>query len=306
MSTRGKRPQGEWDDPERRLTQRATATHGGRVNQAGRDQYILTTGNAVWLTAPVAVAAALVLVIYMIVGRAAHASGSPAPTTGAAAEVQASKHSPLTVTLAYDQNHVANGQGSCVDWIFSRPLSAIPAPTGNVLDETWAHRFGGVDLGVTNFKLAVQGVSNAAVQLLGFRVVDLQRLPALRGTTIASSSGCGPAPDAGFQIALGAKPPVITPVAGLDNGEAKKIPFPFVVSSTDIQQFEVGAGDTVVPGARPCGCDFKWRLALDWSYEGKTGTTVIDDNGKPFQTFFPSRSSRETLWSDNSGVWKRI
>jgi hypothetical protein len=97
----------------------------------------------------------------------------------------------------------------------------------------------------------------------------------------------GPAPEAGFDIVLGRNPPVITPVSGLDNGAAKKIPFPFVVSSTDIQQFQVEAVDSLSLGTSSCDCHVKWRLALDWSYEGKTGTTVIDDNGQPFQTFFP-------------------
>jgi hypothetical protein len=52
-------------------------------------------------------------------------------------------------------------------------------------------------------------------------------------------------PEAGFDIVLGRNPPVITPVSGLDNGAAKKIPFPFVVSSTDIQQFQVEAVDSL-------------------------------------------------------------
>lgn len=301
MSTGDQGPQGDRDDPESRLAQWGTATHGGRVMQAGRNQYILNLGNAAWLTAPVAVVVSLVLVVYLTIGRTPHAAGSQAP----GASAPPAKQSPVTVTLAYDQHHVANGQGSCMNWIFSRPLSAISPPSDEVLDETWAHRFGGVDMGVTNFKLAVQGVTKTAVQLIDFRVVDLKRGPAIHGTDIISSDGCGPSPEAGFQIALGKNPPVIAPVAGLDNGAAKKIPFPFVVSSTDIQQFQVAAIDTLLPGARPCGCNVTWRLALDWSYEGKTGTTVIDDNGRPFQTFFPS-SDGVGNWYDSSGVWKRV
>lgn len=302
MSTDDQGPAGDRDGPEPRLAQWGTATHGGRVIQAGRNQYIFNTGNAVWLTAPVVVAVTLVLVLYFIIGRAPQAAGSLASGVRA----HSSKQSPVVVTLAYDQHHVANGQGSCMTWIFGRPLSAIAAPSDNLLDETWAHRFGGVDTGVTNFKLAVQGVTKTAVQLLDFRVIDLKQGPAIHGTDVISSSGCGPAPEAGFEVALGEKPPVITPVSGLDNGTAKKIPFPFVVSSTDIQQFQVQARDRLIPGARSCGCEITWRLALDWSYEGKTGTTVIDDNGKPFQTFFPSFSTTAIPWFDASGVWKRM
>jgi hypothetical protein len=291
------RPRHDWDGPEPRLAQRGMATHGGRVMQAGKNQYILNLGNAAWVTAPVVVVVAVVLVVYATVGRAAHASGSPVP--GAAA-LQA-RQLPLTVTLAYDQNDVDNGADACADWIFRRPLSAIPASLDGMVNETWAHRFGGVDLGATDFKLVVQGVTTTAVQLLGFRVIDVERGPAIHGTDISSSFGCGPSPEAGFEIILGTKPPVITPIPGLDSGAAKKIPFPFVVSSTDIQQFQVQA----VPQASPCDCDIKWRLALDWSYAGKMGTAVIDDNGKPFQTFFPRFASYGILWADLNGVWKR-
>jgi len=297
MSTGDMRPRDNWGGPDPRLAQWGTATHGGRVMQAGKNQYIFTLQNAFWATVPAVVAVAIVLVLYITGGRAAHASGSPVPGAAAAQAGQP----PLTVTLAYDQNDVANGAGSCVEWIFRRPVSAIPAPPFGGIDETWAHRFGGVDTGVTNFKLAVQGVTTTAVQLLDFRVIDVERGPVLHGTEIISSNGCGPSPEAGFEITLGKKQPVITPVSGLDNGAAKKIPFPFVVSSTDIQQFEVEA----LPQASVCGCEIKWRLALDWSYEGKMGTTVIDDHGKPFQTIFPS-GSPAVLWVDANGVWKRF
>lgn len=296
MRIGSRRPKHDWDGPEPRLAQRGIATDGGRVMQAGGNQYIVTLGNASWVTVPAGVVAVVVFVLYMITGRAAQASGSPAP--GAA--VPHAGQSPLTVTLAYDKNDVDNGAPDCVNWIFRRPLSDIPVPSDGMLNETWAHRFGGVDSESTDFKLVVQGVTTSAVQLIDFRVIDLERGPAIRGTDVISTSGCGPSPEAGFEIALGPKPPVITPVPGLDSGAAKKIPFPFVVSSTDIQQFQIAAG----PQAKPCGCDIRWRLALDWSYEGKTGTTVIDDDGKPFQTVFPT--SPPILWADANGGWKQF
>jgi hypothetical protein len=266
--------------------------------QAGKNQYIFNLGNAFLVTAPVVVVVAVVLAIYVTGGGAAHAAGSPVP--GAVAR-QASQP-PVTVTLAYDKNDVANGAPACMLWIFRRSLSAIPIPPDGVVNETWAHQYGGVDSEVTDFKLVVQGVTMTAVQLIGFRVIDIERGPAIHGTYIDSSSGCGPAPEAGFEIALGKNPPIITPVPGVDSGAAKKIPFPFVVSSTDIQQFQVEA----LPQGSPCGCDIKWRLALDWSYAGKMGTTIIDDNGKPFQTFFPRFVSYKIPWAYYNGAWNRL
>jgi hypothetical protein len=309
MSTSGLEPESGRDGHEPRLTQWGRATDGGRVMQAGGNQLIFNLSNGVWLTVPAVVVAVLGLVLYLIVGRPSSASGLPSPkaTTPAARQAPrtASLTQPLTVTLAYDRHDVNNGMGSCMNWIFSRPLSAVPVPQ-SAPDETWAHQFGGVDVGVTNFKLAVQGVTTTAVQLLDFRVIDVVRGPVPRGSDVISSDGCGPSPEAGFQIALGRNPPVITPVAGLDSGAAKKIPFPFVVSSTDIQQFQVQALDSSQAGSDSCNCEIKWRLALDWSYEGKVGTTVIDDNGQPFQTVFPAPSPSSVPWVDEGGVWKRF
>jgi hypothetical protein len=284
------------------VTQRGMATRGGWVNQAGGHLIILNMGNTLWVAGPAVVAVAAMLLLYLTAGGAAHASGSPGPR---ATTPQASQP-PVTVTLAFDQHDVNNGMGACMDWVLSRPLSTVPAPHSGVINETWAHRFSGVDVSVTNFKLAIQGTTPAAVQLLGFRVVDIERGPATSGTTITSSDGCGPSPEAGFRIALARNPPVITPISGLDNGAAKKIPFPFVVSSTDIQQFQVEARDSLGLGPSSCDCDIKWRLALDWSYEGKLGTTVVDDNGQPFQTFFAPVANSAPVWFDSSGVWKRI
>lgn len=300
MSTGDPGPEQDRDVPPT-VTQRVTATGGGRANVAGGDLTIFNIGNALWVVGPVAVAVAVMLLFHLTVG-AARASGPSALT---AAKPQAPR-SPVTVTLAYDRNDVNNGVGACMDWVFSRPVSALPPPPGGVINETWAHRFGGVDVLGTTFKLAVQGATPTAVQLLGFRVVDLQRRPAISGTNIASTEGCGPSPEAGFGIALGRNPPVITPISGLDSGVAKKIPFPFVVSSTDIQQFQVEARYSLGPGPGSCGCAVKWRLALDWSYQGKLGTSVIDDNGQPFQTLFPAAPYSGPRWFGDSGVWKQI
>jgi len=242
--------------------------------------------------------------IYQVVGRAPQASGSPTATGHGARAQQAV---PLKVTLSYDQNHVDNGAGSCVNWVVTRPISVIQAPPVSELDETYAHQFGGIDEGGTDFKLDVQGTTQNSVELIDFRAIDIERMPAGAGTDIESSDGCGPSLEAGFDIGLVSDPPVIAPVAGLDSGDAKKIPFPFVVSSTDIQQFQIAAIDSINLRTAACDCLIKWRLALDWSYEGRAGTTVIDDNGKPFQTIFlpPTGSTLDARWWDNNGAWSR-
>jgi hypothetical protein len=289
-------------------SQHARATGNARVMQAGRDQYILNLGNILWLIVPVALAV-FGLVVYRVVASPASAlgpSGNGVRHSTSPVARQAQRSPPLAMAVAYDQNHVDNGAPSCMNWIFKRPLSSIPVPPDNNVDETWAHRFGGVDQSVTNFKITVQGLTPNAVQLIDFRVVNVVREPAISGIDIVGSCG-GESEEAGFAIALGSNPPTVTRLSSLDNGIAKAIPFPFVVSNTDIQQFQVTAIDHLKPGQRGCDCLVKWRLALDWSYEGKTGTSVIDDNGRAFQTLF--LTGRYFLpgvsWTDGGGHWSR-
>lgn len=295
------------------ISQLAHAAGNARVMQAARDQYILNLGNILWVTVPVVLTVTGFL-LYLAVGRTASASGSPvtagtAPT--ASAKQPARQSAPLAVAVSYDQHHVDNGAGPCMNWIFKQPLSAIPPAPSGAVDETWAHRYGGLDEDITNFKLAVQGLTPNAVELTDFRVVDIERGPAVNGTDVISTDGCGPATEAGFAIALGKNPPTVKPEALYGNAPAKAIPFPFVVSSTDIQQFQVTAGFGDQFGTSSlgtCGCIIKWRLALDWSYEGKAGTSIIDDDGRPFQTLFPPNGTESlaTHWWDNNGVWSRF
>ncbi|PKV94266.1 tetratricopeptide repeat protein [Amycolatopsis echigonensis] len=53
--------------------------------------------------------------------------------------------------------------------------------------------------------------------------------------------------------------------------------FPFTVSATDIEQFEIEPVTTTHEVA--------WRLEVDWTCAGRHGTTVIDNQGEPFHAY---------------------
>lgn len=306
--TGNQRPGADRDDNKLAVTLRAIATGGGRVFQSGGNQYIVNLPNAIWLALPTAI---VVIVASLIVAvRPASGAGSPAHHGSAPHHGGPSPTSqPLAIALSYDRNNVDNGPPcAATNWMFRQPISALPAPADDDVNETWAHRHGGVDEETTNFKLVVQGLTPTAVDLLGFRVVDVKRGPVLKGTDISAGGGCGRLQEAGFLLGLGDQPPTVV-TAVLPGRPAKPIPFPFGVSSTDIQQFQIQAGFSTkskdVIGN--CNCLIQWRLALDWSYEGKMGTSIIDDNGKPFQTMFPSLKSidKQIIWTDFKGTWSR-
>ncbi|WP_220506764.1 tetratricopeptide repeat protein [Amycolatopsis dendrobii] len=53
--------------------------------------------------------------------------------------------------------------------------------------------------------------------------------------------------------------------------------FPFTVSATDVEQFEIEPITTTHEVA--------WRLEVDWTCAGRHGTTVIDNQGEPFHAY---------------------
>ncbi|MGW7537898.1 tetratricopeptide repeat protein [Amycolatopsis sp. NPDC054798] len=58
---------------------------------------------------------------------------------------------------------------------------------------------------------------------------------------------------------------------------AQGLDFPFTVSATDIEQFEIEPITKTHEVA--------WRLEVDWTCAGRHGTTVIDNHGEPFHAY---------------------
>jgi hypothetical protein len=59
--------------------------------------------------------------------------------------------------------------------------------------------------------------------------------------------------------------------------QAEGVDFPFSISATDVEQF------WFEPEARTH--EISWHLELDWTCAGRHGTTVIDNNGEPFELY---------------------
>ncbi|MFE1772861.1 acyl-CoA-binding protein [Streptomyces sp. NPDC059008] len=74
----------------------------------------------------------------------------------------------------------------------------------------------------------------------------------------------------GFTVDLDADPPRLS---STEDG----VDFPFTISATDVEQF------CLLPSARRE--EVCWQLELDWTCAGHRGTTVINDNGKPFELY---------------------
>jgi hypothetical protein len=171
-------------------------------------------------------------------------------------------------------------------YVFRRPISSIPFPTKGDLRyipawDAWAHRNGGLDADHSAVRVIVEGNTALPVILTGLTVDVTRRAAPPKGVHVAPFGG-GPLGVRYFDVNLDAEPPMVQAVEGEFSNEPA-INFPYRVSQTEPEVLNIAASTTK--------CDCSWRALLHWVYRGKSGTTVIDDHGRPFRTVSGSRST---------------
>lgn len=115
-------------------------------------------------------------------------------------------------------------------------------------------------------RVLVEAVSRQAVVLKGMRPVVVSRKsprPAHVHSHLRAALEVR-----GFMTDLDADVPVLVPRADT------VADFPFTVTSSDPELFEVSPSSSF---------DVEWRLELDWTSAGRSGTTVIDREGRPLR-----------------------
>jgi hypothetical protein len=179
---------------------------------------------------------------------------------------------------------VASGQISFAktadySYVIPKSVEQLPPPPSYPADpeekfDQWAATAGGVDAHTTYVLVTVQGRESAVV-LTGLRVRVVQRRPPLRGISVTKPNA-GPLELRYFQVNLDATP--VTVEAYDDTGEAP-VSFPYKVSQTEAEVLYIFASTEE--------CDCSWVAELFWMANGKAGSTVLDDNGRPFRTTAP-------------------
>ncbi|MER5358047.1 helix-turn-helix transcriptional regulator [Streptomyces sp. NPDC002785] len=204
--------------------------------------------------------------------------GASAPSrghgTGAGSGGQQSGGVPLSATISSYNWEEPCGQ----HYVLDQKPNDVPPPPPPQDTRGWARALGGVDGGSMQLELTVQGKSGEAVVLNGLHVRTLSRKVPLAWSAYSMGEGCGSGiTPQSFDIDLDDSRPTLTPVAG-QQGDVRVPPknFPFRVSSTDVEVFDLKAHVE--------GHDVSWYLELDWSSGGRKGTLRIDDGGKPFRT----------------------
>jgi hypothetical protein len=207
-----------------------------------------------------------------------------ASTTGPAQFPPPAGTGPVTVAVAQWQD---SGCGA-PDWIYLGDESEIDFRPGADPRDAWAGHpavENALVASPTHVEATVQGRSETAVVLTGVEARVHRRRPVPAGT-ILSNTLCGyPGAFRSFQIDLDSRPPTISSRGDRDQRtgrELEPIRFPYVVSSSDPETFLINAV------AEECDCE--WSVELSWQSAGRTGTVVIDDDGRPFRTVSPARS----------------
>ncbi|MEU9825367.1 hypothetical protein [Micromonospora chersina] len=182
----------------------------------------------------------------------------------------------LPFTIAVRTSHESND-----GWVVDAPLAKIPARPGWPDDwSSWAREVAGVPASGSAVYFTVQGVSEAQVTLTDLRVRVVTRRPPVRGVFFAPGGG-GPTAYRWVDADLDEEPPVLTAgrfeegEQGVPEHERREIRFPYRVSVTDAETF------VVVGHAVRCDCD--WKIEVDWTSQGRTGTVTVDDAGRPFR-----------------------
>jgi hypothetical protein len=167
-------------------------------------------------------------------------------------------------------------------WMVAQPASAVLPPSRYSDYDHWMTATNAVISDYGAVLLTVQGRTAAEVVLTSLQVLVVNRAAAVGGTHVHEQCG-GPGAARELDVNLDHDPPTYRPIARPDlldnNGPAwQKAPlvFPYKVSLTDAETFLILANTFK--------CDCQWRIKLDWASQGATGTTLIDDHGKPFRT----------------------
>ncbi|MCP2259014.1 hypothetical protein LX15_002713 [Streptoalloteichus tenebrarius] len=169
------------------------------------------------------------------------------------------------------------------NWVVPQGVDLAALPPADALNDEWARRQGAVAASQAVYSITIQGKSpSVAVVLQQMRVKVLDREPApSTGVLVRTCTGAGDKFPRHFRVDLDQKTPRATPLAGdgPEPGDGQGEPavgFPYQVSATDTEVFWLFA----VTRAHTV----RWRVELDWTAMGRTGTYTIDHDGDPLRT----------------------
>jgi hypothetical protein len=194
---------------------------------------------------------------------------------------QANSADPLAVA-------VETFKSRCDFWFVPGPIDQIDFGSGGETAIDWPDLpagAGGAPASPFWLFFTVQGRTEAEVVLTDLDIEVLERRQAPAGVVLQDSCG-----DQGafrwLGIDLDSDPPqVISHFAEgaidpadetVTERELQPVRFPYHVSVTEGEVFSVAA--------YAVNCDCEWTIRLSWQSQGRSGTKIVDDDGRPFRT----------------------
>ncbi|GAA4461472.1 hypothetical protein [Phytohabitans houttuyneae] len=224
--------------------------------------------------------------------------GATAPASpGAASSGSPAEDAPFTVAVS------AGGYACGGGWLIEQAPAALPKPRkeGATTPDwpAWAESASGLPAVTLFVTLTIQGTSDAEVILHQIRPVVVKRAPPPAGTH--AQVGCG-----GDQVYrwlavdLDTDPP--TPKAEIEEDaigyaapqERRPIKFPYGVTLDDAESFLV-----IGKATRD---DVYWQLEIKWAAQGRTGTYIANDNGRPFRVAGTEAAVAKCLWEEGGNL----
>jgi hypothetical protein len=246
----------------------------------GRSQNVVQAGSihgSVIFTRDRRVAIAILLAALVVAAAVVFAGGSESAEPALA---------PVTTEVPADPLLVASLTGDYMcenDWVTHRPPDQLSLPPDSVTKwSDWDLVSDGVAAESGLVTLTVHGTGPNSVVLTGMSVT-VERAPPMTGTRLTKPCG-GPEYMRLVEIDLDEPDPHPTGqdlsprmlrLAAENGWRSEPVRFPYEVSAQDSESFAVMASTST--------CDCAWTLEVHWSSGGRSGTTVVDDNGHPFR-----------------------
>ncbi|WP_217168654.1 helix-turn-helix transcriptional regulator [Streptomyces sp. AC512_CC834] len=176
-------------------------------------------------------------------------------------------------------------------FLVDRSPQNVPKPPPQQDAVGWATPLNAVSANRQTVVLTVQGTGPETVVLEDLHVRVKSSGPGLDWNQYVMGNGCGgQVHTTAFDVSLDLGTPTATPIGGQRD-------FPYSVSESDPEVFHVNAHTSAH--------DVSWELELEWSSGGRHGTTLIDDDGKPFRTS-ASRDESYYAYPLGSDAWELV
>lgn len=278
----------------RSVSRRRNSTSSGQLQgsdnrQVARMALIGTVSAAVITAISVVIAA---MSPHLLSG--AQSGASPGASVPGVASSSPPLRQPLTIAVQQSDEYCREG------WVLPNAPRPIPQANEVWIDwPSWARQQGAVRVNRHEVLLTVQGVSEARVVIDRIRVVILgpRRAPT-QGTLVDIECG-EPFEYRYMEANLDKNPPTVTSkttgsISGERDVRLDPAKFPYQVAIDEAESFIVSS---VVSKY-----DVDWRIELDWSSQGQSGTIEVYDNGQPFRTSSSSNANSTCVWWD-SGIF---